>query len=242
MSALDLAADKGQRCLNCAPPQASLGYGKKQGRHSEAHDLVASVYGWFTEGFELPDLKMSKRCSIGGSRRSPQGGGSSANVGIQHAIEFRCGDFAPTVQRQFPSDVRSSPIATVPAVGSSSIPAALFKGGSGIVSAGDRNPATRCSRLPQTASPLLLSVIATISDSLLGWRRTRRGLIICQKALALCRGLLRFVRGPDLPPRHSRGVRPITPQPTPGLRPSAWKNFIKFAGTRVITAGTSRHR
>jgi len=28
-----------------------------RGRGVEAHDLLAPVHGWFTEGFELPDLK-----------------------------------------------------------------------------------------------------------------------------------------------------------------------------------------
>jgi predicted ATPase len=27
-----------------------------QGRRGEAHDLLAPVYGWFTEGFDTPDL------------------------------------------------------------------------------------------------------------------------------------------------------------------------------------------
>jgi predicted ATPase len=31
-----------------------------QGRRSEARDLLASVYGWFTEGFGTPDLKEAK--------------------------------------------------------------------------------------------------------------------------------------------------------------------------------------
>jgi predicted ATPase len=30
---------------------------REQGRRSEARDLVAPVYGWFTEGFDTPDLK-----------------------------------------------------------------------------------------------------------------------------------------------------------------------------------------
>ena len=30
---------------------------RDQGRVSEAHDLLAPVYGWFTEGFATPDLK-----------------------------------------------------------------------------------------------------------------------------------------------------------------------------------------
>jgi hypothetical protein len=31
-----------------------------QGRRGEAHDLLAPVYGWFTEGFDTPDLKDAK--------------------------------------------------------------------------------------------------------------------------------------------------------------------------------------
>jgi predicted ATPase len=30
---------------------------RDQGRHTEAHDLLAPVYGWLTEGFETPALK-----------------------------------------------------------------------------------------------------------------------------------------------------------------------------------------
>ena len=33
---------------------------RDQGKHTEAHDLLAPVYGWFTEGFDTPDLKESK--------------------------------------------------------------------------------------------------------------------------------------------------------------------------------------
>jgi len=33
---------------------------RDQGRHAEAHDLLAPVYGWFTEGFDTPDLKNVK--------------------------------------------------------------------------------------------------------------------------------------------------------------------------------------
>jgi predicted ATPase len=32
----------------------------EQGRRSEAHDLLAPVYGWFTEGFDAVDLKEAK--------------------------------------------------------------------------------------------------------------------------------------------------------------------------------------
>jgi len=33
---------------------------RDQGRRSEARDLLAPVYGWFTEGFGTPDLKEAK--------------------------------------------------------------------------------------------------------------------------------------------------------------------------------------
>jgi predicted ATPase len=33
---------------------------RDQGRHAEARDLLAPVYGWFTEGFATPDLKEAK--------------------------------------------------------------------------------------------------------------------------------------------------------------------------------------
>ena len=31
-----------------------------QGRRHEAHDLLAPIYGWFTEGFDTADLKDAK--------------------------------------------------------------------------------------------------------------------------------------------------------------------------------------
>jgi hypothetical protein len=33
---------------------------REQGKRSEAHDLLAPVYGWFTEGFDTLDLKEAK--------------------------------------------------------------------------------------------------------------------------------------------------------------------------------------
>jgi predicted ATPase len=32
----------------------------ERGRRTEAHDLLAAIYGWFTEGFGTPDLKEAK--------------------------------------------------------------------------------------------------------------------------------------------------------------------------------------
>jgi len=33
---------------------------RDQGRWAEARDLLAPIYGWFTEGFDTPDLKEAK--------------------------------------------------------------------------------------------------------------------------------------------------------------------------------------
>jgi len=33
---------------------------RDQGRHAEARDILAPVYGWFTEGFNTPDLMEAK--------------------------------------------------------------------------------------------------------------------------------------------------------------------------------------
>ena len=33
---------------------------RDQGKRVEARELLAPVYGWFTEGFDTPDLKLAK--------------------------------------------------------------------------------------------------------------------------------------------------------------------------------------
>jgi predicted ATPase len=33
---------------------------RNQGKRTEAHELLAPIYGWFTEGFETLDLKEAK--------------------------------------------------------------------------------------------------------------------------------------------------------------------------------------
>jgi predicted ATPase len=32
----------------------------QQGRHTEARDFLAPIYGWFTEGFDTADLQEAK--------------------------------------------------------------------------------------------------------------------------------------------------------------------------------------
>ena len=33
---------------------------RDQGKHADARELLTPVYGWFTEGFDTPDLKEAK--------------------------------------------------------------------------------------------------------------------------------------------------------------------------------------
>ena len=38
----------------------SLGSWRDQGKRDEAREILAPVYGWFTEGFDTLDLKQAK--------------------------------------------------------------------------------------------------------------------------------------------------------------------------------------
>ena len=58
--ALAVARQQGAKAyeLRAATSLARL-WGEK-GRRAEAHDLLAPIYGWFTEGFNTADLKEAK--------------------------------------------------------------------------------------------------------------------------------------------------------------------------------------
>ena len=40
--------------------RSRAGLWRDQGKRNEAHELLAPVYGWFTEGFDTRDLKEAK--------------------------------------------------------------------------------------------------------------------------------------------------------------------------------------
>jgi predicted ATPase len=58
--ALEIAGRQDARSLKLRSATSLARLLRDQGRRSEAHDLLAPVYGWFTEGFDTADLKDAK--------------------------------------------------------------------------------------------------------------------------------------------------------------------------------------
>jgi predicted ATPase len=58
--ALDIARAQGTRGFELRAAVSLARLLSERGCRSEAHELLAPVYGWFTEGFDAPDLKEAK--------------------------------------------------------------------------------------------------------------------------------------------------------------------------------------
>jgi predicted ATPase len=58
--ALSIAEEQGAKLWELRAATSLARLRRDQGRHAEARDLLAPVYGWFTEGFDTPDLKEAK--------------------------------------------------------------------------------------------------------------------------------------------------------------------------------------
>jgi predicted ATPase len=58
--ALSIAEEQGAKLWELRAAASLARLRRDQGRRGEARDLLASVYGWFTEGFATPDLKAAK--------------------------------------------------------------------------------------------------------------------------------------------------------------------------------------
>ena len=58
--ALDLAAGRGETSLALRAVTSLAQLWRSQGRHAEARTVLVPVYGSFSEGFDLPDLKHAK--------------------------------------------------------------------------------------------------------------------------------------------------------------------------------------
>ena len=54
---LDAARGSGGRLLELRAATSLARLWRDQGERAEARDLLAPVYGWFTEGLDTPDLK-----------------------------------------------------------------------------------------------------------------------------------------------------------------------------------------
>ena len=58
--ALTIARDQEAKLWELRAAMSLARLRRDQGRHAEARDLLAPVYGWFTEGFDTPDLQEAK--------------------------------------------------------------------------------------------------------------------------------------------------------------------------------------
>jgi predicted ATPase len=58
--ALGIAREQGAKLWELRAAASLVRLWRDQGRRAEARDLLAPVYGWFTEGFATPDLKAAK--------------------------------------------------------------------------------------------------------------------------------------------------------------------------------------
>ena len=59
-TALAIAREQGTRGYELRAATSLARLWREQGRRGEARDLLAPVYGSFTEGFDTPDLKEAK--------------------------------------------------------------------------------------------------------------------------------------------------------------------------------------
>ena len=55
--ALRMAASMGSKSLELRAAMSLAQLWGTRGRRAEAHDLLAPIYGWFTEGFDTTELK-----------------------------------------------------------------------------------------------------------------------------------------------------------------------------------------
>jgi predicted ATPase len=58
--ALDVARRQQAKSLELRAAMSLARLWQQQGKHREAHDLLAPIYGWFAEGFDTADLKDAK--------------------------------------------------------------------------------------------------------------------------------------------------------------------------------------
>jgi predicted ATPase len=57
---LSIAEEQGAKLWELRAAASLARLRRDQGRPAEARDILAPVYGWFTEGYDTPDLKEAK--------------------------------------------------------------------------------------------------------------------------------------------------------------------------------------
>jgi hypothetical protein len=87
-----LLAARAQRAksweLGAATSLATLSH--DQSRHDEAHELLAPVYGWFSEGFQTRDLKRPELCFLKSAGCWSGCGPSSLSTTVASTSALRC--------------------------------------------------------------------------------------------------------------------------------------------------------
>jgi predicted ATPase len=58
--ALDIARRRQARSLELRAAMSLARLWQRQGKRAKAHQLLAPIYGWFTEGFDTADLQEAK--------------------------------------------------------------------------------------------------------------------------------------------------------------------------------------
>jgi class 3 adenylate cyclase/tetratricopeptide (TPR) repeat protein len=58
--AIDIAADQGAKTLELRASVARARHCAQQGERQKALDMLSPIYGWFSQGFETPDLRQAK--------------------------------------------------------------------------------------------------------------------------------------------------------------------------------------
>lgn len=59
-TALEIARGQQAKALELRAATSLARLWQQQGKHQAAYDLLAPVYGWFTEGFDTADLQEAK--------------------------------------------------------------------------------------------------------------------------------------------------------------------------------------
>jgi predicted ATPase len=57
----DAARQQGSRCFELRAATTLAEHFRKRGRKQQAYQELSPVYGWFTEGFDTPDLRQAAR-------------------------------------------------------------------------------------------------------------------------------------------------------------------------------------